>query len=144
MKPCSLSVMLVNDTSEANRPTCIISALYKLIQKASFSLHVKWIGFTLASCSTRVLFSKVKTANQTRYIYNFRQLNQSTSPSAYINTNDSNYLTSLSKHSKFPFPSFVYLFPPVQTKWQAKLKLMLPENELKLQISMPNLNRTTK
>ena len=36
----------------------MIRALYKLIQKASFSSQLKWMGFTLASCSTSVLFSK--------------------------------------------------------------------------------------
>jgi hypothetical protein len=36
----------------------MIRALYKLIQKESFSSQLKWMGFTLASCSTSVLFSK--------------------------------------------------------------------------------------
>ena len=41
--------------------TCMINALYRLIQKASFSLQLKWIGFTLAGCSTSILHSKRKT-----------------------------------------------------------------------------------
>ena len=36
----------------------MIRALYKLIQNASLSSLFKWTGFTFASCSTRVLFTK--------------------------------------------------------------------------------------
>lgn len=35
--------------------TCMIKALYMLIQKASFSLWLSSVGFTLASLSTRFL-----------------------------------------------------------------------------------------
>ena len=59
--PCNFSKLHV---IEVKTLTCIIKALYRLIQKASFSLELKWIGFTLASCSTSVLSPKFQTRKQ--------------------------------------------------------------------------------